>query len=47
MRVESFDMFNHPNFGQPSSNISSATVGTINSTTGNPRIMQFAAKVIF
>lgn len=47
MRVESFNLFNHPNFGQPSSNISSATVGTINSTTGNPRIMQFAAKLIF
>jgi hypothetical protein len=47
IRAEAFNMFNHPNFGLPGSNISSATVGTISSTTGNPRIMQFAAKLIF
>ena len=47
-RSEFFNIFNHPNFGNPSSSISTvSTFGTINSTVANPRVIQFALKFLF
>ena len=47
-RSEFFNLFNHPNFGQPDGNLSDKTFAVI-STTGpagiaDPRILQFALR---
>ncbi len=48
-RTEFFNMFNHPQFNNPSGlNFSSAAAfGAITSTSVNPRLMQFALKYVF
>jgi hypothetical protein len=46
-RAESFNLFNHPQFGQPNATIGSGAVGTITSIVGNPRQMQVALRVVF
>jgi Carboxypeptidase regulatory-like domain/TonB dependent receptor len=46
-RAESFNLFNHPQFGQPNATIGSGAVGTITSTVGNPRQMQVALRLMF
>jgi hypothetical protein len=53
-RAEFFNLFNHAQFGTPSSDIAegvggtpSPSFGVINSTVGNPRVIQFALKLIF
>jgi hypothetical protein len=45
-RAEFFNIFNHPNFNAPVSNMTSSTFGQIQSA-GDPRILQFALKYIF
>jgi len=53
IRADAFDTFNHPNYGQPASNLPSSTFGLINSTrfptgdSGSSRQLQLAAKLIF
>jgi hypothetical protein len=52
LRADSFNVFNHPNFGTPNAAISNtATVGTITSISGTPsyeaRTVEFAAKFSF
>jgi hypothetical protein len=53
LRVDAFDILNHPNFGQPSGNIQSATFGQISSTRfatsdgGSSRQLQLSGKFIF
>jgi Carboxypeptidase regulatory-like domain len=48
LRAEFFNILNHPNFGAPSLNRNTAnTFGVINSTVGNPRLIQFALKYRF
>jgi hypothetical protein len=51
LRADSFNVFNHPNFGTPNANISSSNVGTITSISGTPsyeqRTVEFAAKFSF
>ncbi len=47
-RTEFFNTFNHPQFGNPATAISTpSTFGQITTTTVNPRIMQFALKYSF
>jgi outer membrane receptor protein involved in Fe transport len=46
-RGELFNALNLVNFANPSGSITSSAFGTITSTTGNPRIMQFALKLLF
>jgi hypothetical protein len=48
LRMEMFNVFNWTNFGFPASNVSNAgTFGTITSSLGDPREMQFAVKFYF
>jgi hypothetical protein len=53
LRIDAFDILNHPNFGQPSGNVQSSTFGQISSTRfgtsdgGSSRQLQASAKFIF
>jgi hypothetical protein len=47
LRGESFNAFNHPQFGAPDSNASSVTFGKISGTANGPRNMQLALKLLF
>jgi Carboxypeptidase regulatory-like domain len=53
LRVDAFDILNHPNFGQPSGNTTSSTFGQISSTRfatsdgGSSRQLQLSGKFIF
>ncbi len=46
-RADSFNLLNHPSFGNPSTSFSSATFGQILGDTVNPRILQFSLKLSF
>jgi len=47
-RAEFFNLFNHPQFGEPGSDFNSpATFGEINTTVNNPRVIQAALKLAF
>jgi outer membrane receptor protein involved in Fe transport len=47
-RSEFFNVFNHPNFGNPAGAVNTvSTFGSITSTVGNPRVVQFALKFLF
>lgn len=46
-RAEAFNLFNHPQFGQPNATVPLATAGTITSTVGNPRQLQLALRLQF
>lgn len=47
LRVEAFNAFNHPEFSNPTSTLSSAQFGQILSTANNARIMQISLKYVF
>jgi hypothetical protein len=53
LRVDAFDILNHPNFGQPSGNVQSTSFGQITGTRfaisdgGSSRQLQISAKFIF
>ena len=49
-RTEFFNMFNHPQFANPSgsqTDVSKSTFGQITSSSVNPRLIQFALKYVF
>ncbi|MGC2399729.1 MAG: hypothetical protein WA510_08100 [Acidobacteriaceae bacterium] len=46
-RAEAFNIINHPNFGNPSANISTSNVGTITATSFDNRDLQFALKLLW
>ena len=47
-RAEFFNLFNHAQFGTPNGDINAGSqFGVINSTVNNPRLIQFALKLIF
>jgi hypothetical protein len=47
LRVEGYNVTNTPSFGNPNGQLGSPAIGTINSTLGTPRQLQFAAKLLF
>jgi hypothetical protein len=53
IRADAFDIFNHPNFGQPSGNVQSGTFGQITATRfavsdgGSSRQLQISGKFTF
>jgi hypothetical protein len=47
LRFEGFNIFNHPQFGQPNANISNAQVGTITFLTTTMRQLQAGLKIMF
>jgi hypothetical protein len=48
LRMDAFNIFNHPNFSTPNASISNpSTVGTITSQTGESRTVEFGAKLSF
>ncbi|MGA2807355.1 MAG: TonB-dependent receptor [Terracidiphilus sp.] len=46
-RAESFNVLNTPHFGNPNASRNSGAFGSITSQVGNPRIMQFALKLVY
>ena len=46
-RTEFFNIFNHPQFGPPGNSFGSSNFGEVTSQVNNPRLVQFALKVIF
>jgi hypothetical protein len=46
-RTEFFNLFNHTNFGDPTSSLDAASYGTIRGTSVNARLVQFALKLSF
>ncbi len=46
-RTEFFNVFNHPQFGNPDSSVTLPTFGVISTTSVNARIIQFGLKVNF
>jgi hypothetical protein len=47
LRLESFNLLNHFNWGNPVTNFNAGTFGRITSQAGDPRIMQFGIKYDF
>ena len=47
VRVETFNLFNNFNWGNPVTNFNAATFGRILTQSGDPRIMQFGVKYEF
>jgi hypothetical protein len=46
-RAEFFNLFNHPQYGLPISDINQPGFGAVNSTVNNPRLVQLALKLTF
>ncbi|MBZ5561862.1 MAG: carboxypeptidase regulatory-like domain-containing protein [Acidobacteriia bacterium] len=47
LRLDAFNLFNRPNFGQPDTGLTSSTFGQLTYTIGNARLLQVAAKIVF
>ena len=47
LRIETFNLLNHFNWGNPVTNFNSGTFGRITTQSGDPRIMQFGVKYDF
>ena len=46
-RTEVFNVFNHPQFAFPGTMTDSPNFGQITATVNNPRLIQFALKLMF
>jgi hypothetical protein len=46
-RCETFNLFNHPQFGYPGMTLGSPQFGVVSSQANNPRLIQFALKTTF
>jgi len=47
LRLETFNLLNHFNWGPPVTNFNSSNFGRITSQVGDPRILQFGIKYDF
>lgn len=47
LQANAFNLFNHPNFGLPVSNLASSQAGRSISTAGTPRVIQLAIRLDF
>ena len=47
VRIETFNLLNNFNWGNPSTSLDAGTFGRITSQSGSSRIMQFAVKYRF
>jgi len=47
LRLEGFNIFNHPQFGTPAVNVSTAAAGSITFLTHSMRVFQAGLKVVF
>jgi len=47
IRTDFFNVFNHPNFSLPVSNLGSSSAGKITSMNGNSRLMQLGLRFDF
>jgi hypothetical protein len=47
LRIECFNLFNHPQFSSPNTSVTSASFGQITSQYNDPRDLQFALKILF
>jgi hypothetical protein len=47
LRMEVYNVTNTPSFANPNGQLGNAAFGTITSTLGTPRQMQFAVKLLF
>ena len=47
LRLESFNLLNHFNWGDPLANFNAGTFGRITTQSGEPRVMQFGIKYDF
>jgi hypothetical protein len=47
LRLEAFNVLNHPNFSNPSASLTSSTFGQISSTSNQARIFQGSVKIKF
>ena len=47
LRLEDFNVLNHPNFSTPTASLSSSTFGQISGTANNARVFQGSMKFAF
>jgi hypothetical protein len=47
LRAETFNVFNHVNWGAPNVTLGAGTAGQVTTTANDQRIMQFAIKYSF
>ncbi len=47
LRWDVFNLFDRANFGNPNTDITGSTVGTITTLAGDPRLMQFSIRLFF
>ena len=47
LRLETFNLLNHFNWGNPNVNLDSPDFGRIQTQTGSPRVLQFGIKYAF
>jgi hypothetical protein len=47
IRMEVFNLINHPVFGAPNNTASNSAFGTITTQANRPRMVQFVARLVF